>query len=645
MNTFKLKIDLLRGVLIEESGFNFGVRQAAPSRLTVWSKFTKGNYVFYIAGKCYSFQTENQLHQWISRFSPESAAAWAKEIDGDMVIIVVENGMQRAYLISDRNGESRAYYCYQGDCVYISNSRIELIRFLKSPRISSFAAYQLLTLYYVVDPHSLIEQASTTMPGQIIRFEANNTVVSSYYSPVQNDVEYFETEGECVRDLDAAFQRTIEKRLADAHTPCVLLSGGIDSVMVLKYLMDAARGRVHTLTFTVKGLYPNELEPARIAAKYFGTTHHELTVDPADGANLYIQSMIDADTSSNYSSLIGLRTRAYLDTLDGKFDVFTGDDNRLHTPPFDYAIQLGLLLNSADFRFSRVVRSTWSTVSRLSALWPLEGRAKNYLRYWVNHLKPTADPKNYMLENLFGFHLPDGNLSAASEHYAHLLAELPQFGRVDQFQQVFKEYSAFKYRTQWTDDGNSSASSMSGSKTELQHPFFDWEVVGVANRIPYHLAMRPIITFKSWSPIPLVRKRIPRVLLQGSIPSDLLYREKATCPATHLFFNSPLRRFVDLMLEKWLADLLESVDSEVRSIVATYVKYYSARSIFLRNRDEHLLWATLAISYLAILNQVCREPSLRLADELELLRNRSSTEKRSERKTSSLGMPASLSRA
>jgi hypothetical protein len=644
MKTFKLKIDLMGGVLIEERGFDFGVCRAAPSRLIVWSKFTKGNYAFYIAGKCYSFLTEDQLYEWISRFSPQSAAAWAKEIDGDMVIIVVENGMQRAYLISDRNGESRAYYCYQGDCVYISNSRIELIGFLRSARISSFAAYQLLTLSYVVDPHSLIEQASTTMPGQIIRFEADHAAVSSYYSPVQNDVEYFETEGECVRAFDAAFQRTIEKRLANEHTPCVMLSGGIDSVMVLKYLTDAARGSVHTLTFTVKGLYPNELEPARIAAKYFDTTHHELTVDPADGPKLYIQSMIDADTSSNYSSLIGLHTRAYLETLGSNFDVFTGDDNRLHTPPFDYAIQLGLLLNSADFRFSRLVRSTWSTVSRLSALWPLEGRAKNYLRCWVNHLKPTADLKNYMLENLFGFHLPDENLLPGSEHFAHLLAELPQFGRADQFQQAFKDYSSFKYRTQWTDDGNSSASSMSGPKTELHHPFFDWEVVGVANRIPYHLAMRPIITFKSWSPIPLVRKRIPRSLLQGSVPSELLYREKATCPATHLFFNSPLRRFVDLILEKWLADLLESVDSEVRSIVATYVKYYSARSIFLRNRDERLLWAILAIGYLAILNQVCREPSLGLADELELLRNRSSTEKRSERKTSSLGIAASLSR-
>jgi hypothetical protein len=645
MKTFKLKIDLLQGVPIEESGFDFGFWRAAPSRFTIWSKFAKGGYVFYIAGKCYSFRTENQLHQWMSRFSPESTATWAKEIDGDLVIIVLDTRMRTAYLISDRNGESRAYYCYQGDCVYISNSRIELIRYLKSPSISSFAAYQLLTLYYVVDPHSLIEQASTTVPGQIIRFEENNTVVSSYYSPVQDEADYFETEGECVRAFDAAFQRTIQKRLADERTPCVLLSGGIDSVMVLKYLTDAARGRVHTLTFTVKGLYRNELEPARIAAKYFQTAHHEITIDPADGAKLYIQSMIDADTSSNYSALAGVHMRAYLETLGGEFDAFTGDDNRLHTPPFDYPIQLGLLLNRGDLGSSPVVRSAWSTVAGLSELWPFEGRAKNYLRYWVNHLKPTADLKNYMLENLFGFHLPDENLPAASEHYAHLLAELPRFGRFERFQQVFKEYSSFKYRTQWTNDGNSSASSMAGPRTELQHPFFDWEVAGVANRIPYHLAMRPILTLKSWSPIPLVRKRIPRVLLNGSAPDELLYRAKATCPATHLFFNSPLRRFVDLMLEKWLADLLESVDSDVRRIITTYAKSYSARSIFVRNQDEKLLWAILAICYLAILNQICQEPSLRLADELEMLRDRSLREKRSERKEPSLGMAESLSRA
>jgi len=58
--------------------------------------------------------------------------------------------------------------------------------------------------------------------------------------------------------------------------------GGIDSLTIMKYLKEAYAGKLHSLTYSFKGLHPNELEPARMAARHFGTEHHEVMIDPED---------------------------------------------------------------------------------------------------------------------------------------------------------------------------------------------------------------------------------------------------------------------------------------------------------------------------------------------------------------------------
>jgi len=613
MQTFKLKIDLLLGQPLEEQGFDRGVSWEGPSRFLFQTKFARNGYVIYLYGRSYSFDSEDALHCWLNNFSPDAISVWAKGADGDFAILIWDSRNRAAYLISDRNGATRTYYSYQRGRLCISNSRLELAKLMDSPRLSSQAVYQLLTLGYVLDPQSLIEDSHVTFPGQIAEFRRSGDVaVSTYFCPVCLDDRYLKTESECVSALDAAYRRLFLKRLTNGRVPCVLVSGGIDSLTILKYIKQVHSGRLTTLTFSFKGLQPNELEPARIAARYFGSDHHEVVINPEDGAGL-IARTLEVD-SQDGTALMCPAVIDYLEKLGGQFDIFTGQDTRLHTPSFDLARETGIRLN-ANPASNRTIRALAALASRGLLLWPVEGSLKHYLQHWSSNLRPRADLPNYVIQALTSFYLPKQNGSRLGAHYLQLLAQLPKFEPADNLQVMFKKYVGFEYRTQYTDDMSCLAATLTSPVSEIHFPFYDWEAVEASNLVPYHLGMRGNFTLHSWNKMPFVRKRIARTLVRGSVPESLLYRAKKTCPHHDLVFNRSLAEFAKRLLERWLSPLVESLDSEVRSIVLELAQDFSSRSTF-NLYDEPLLRRIQYICYLAILNQACLNNSFQPAEEL-----------------------------
>lgn len=619
MRKFSLKIDMTGSAPTVEGGFGSLTEWEGASRLIAQSKFEVGGRTFYLAGRICSFSNDTELCEWLGRFGQVQVERWVEEVDGDLVIVAVDVKAGKTYLITDRNGAARAYYANQAGFLSITNSYPDLARLMPSPRLSSFAIYQSLTLNWVLDPYALIEGAGTTQPGQIIIFEPDRTTVSQYYSPVRLNVDYFRSERECVNALDVAFRKVFQKRYTPARATCVLLSGGIDSVAMLKYAGQAAGGPVHSLSFSVLGVRSSDVEAARIVARHCGSIHHEIVLDPKETARLWVECLSGEADTSNSSAMLSLFARKYLQGLGGKFDVYCGVDTRLHTPSFDYPKELGVRINRGRWRHSRALPLALSVGSTFQRLWPLAG--KSYLRYWLDHLKPADNFSEFVLEGLMGFHLPNGLERKDNGYHARLLRELPQFMPDDKMQEIYKKYVAFMYRTQYSDDMNCVVGCFTGPSTELHVPFYDWQDVDVSNRVPYHLGMRPNFTIRSWDKIPLVRKRILRTLLKDFAPKQVLYRAKATVTTEHAEFNSPLRGFTRLILEKWGNGLIDSVDPVVGEIIRTYARSFAARDSFV-GADARLLCSTMQIAYLAVLNQACHVRSFEAARELESLYER-----------------------
>jgi len=614
MQVFRLKLNLRNGVSVVDEGFDGGVLREGTSRLLFQARFERGNIVYYLAGRSYSFTHREELQLWLDRFSPKAIKEWAAEIDGDFMAVVFDRMSHVAYLLSDRNGANRIYYARQGEFVSFSNSLFDIMNLVKSPRISPFAAYSLLISYYVLDPFTLVEPVKCTMPGQVVIFEKDCVEVSSYYSPVRLDVEYFRTESESVQALGDSFQRVFQKHVTEERTPCVLLSGGIDSVAMLKYLSEAAPERVHSLTFSVRGQKKDEHKPARLAADHFLSKHHELIIEPNEAASLYLQCFRER-LVPNISTLLALAARNYLHATGINYDVFTGEDTRLHTPYFDTAKEIGIDLNLRrdPSAFSVEIRSL---IVRLLDSWPFY--PKGYLKHWSQAIKPYKSRGRFMLDVLAKVSVPvDYNLES-STFYGPFLRELPQIALGESVQDIFKKSVAMGYRLQYTDNMAETMMAMNTLKTALHIPFYDWETVEVSNQIPYHIGSKGVWTLRSWSKFPIVNKRVLRRLLKESVPRSILYRTKTTADSFDVLLDSPLQRMVHLILDRWGSDLIYALGSDVGTLAKYYMKEF-CQAPSVRIAGQKVTYSVLSICQMAILNQVCKGSGFDLNEEINQL--------------------------
>jgi asparagine synthetase B (glutamine-hydrolysing) len=615
MKTFALQVDISAGRVVHAAGFDRPIEAEAGTRLTAFTRRQVGERMFFVAGRWYSIDSVEALEAWLARFNAVAVGAWAAEQDGEFQVVVVDPPSRKAYLVSDRNGSWRAYYKNEGGLVSIANRRVEMIGLLTKPAVCPYAVYQLLTLGYVLDPYSLLDGVRAMHPGQMASFDGPRTDVTTYYTPVVLDANYYSSEKECLDGLDEVARGVFGKRLSAARTPVVLLSGGIDSMAMLCYLSELAPGRVRSLTFAHAGMERDERGPALHAARHFGSEHLEFILNPAEGSRRLLQSLAETDTW-NYGTLTYLAVRELLADQGGSFDVFTGEDTRLHTPSFDTPRELAIRLSRGGVW--RIGRPLAALAGRVFAQMPVSGSLKNYCNYWSRQLRPRADFRSCFVEALLGYDPPVAN--GRSEHFARLLAEVPTAEPSDRLQEVFKKYVAFEYRAQYTDDMNAMTSCFGTWRTAVHHPFYDWQFVAACNRVPYKLGAKRVFTLKSHSKLPVVQKYVLRQLLRNRLTDDLLYRQKGTNPSLHCFFNRSLRPLVARLLDRWLLGLLERLDDDLRGVITRTIAEFRARQVYVRNHDEPALVKTLAICYVAMLNHLCTHRDTELRDELALFR-------------------------
>ena len=293
-----------------------------------------------------------------------------------------------------------------------------LIPHIKEPKLSSFSAFSILSTYYTLDPNTLLERTNVSMPGQLIEISHKGVNATDYFEQVQLAPDYYKDEAECVREMDGAFRRVFRKRITADRMPIVLLSGGIDSVTMVKFLSEECRGPVHTLTFSVDGQAQDEHDPARIAAKHFGTTHHELVIDPTQAAALFEQACVEQRTP-NVSTLLAIAVENYISNLGGNYDIFSGEDGRIHTPDFDSVKQLSVWLNltNGQPRFPK----TQQALANILRIWPWY--PKNYMRLVASQVEPEVQAKVYFLQHVNKFSVPRKVDLGKSAEFKRLLAE------------------------------------------------------------------------------------------------------------------------------------------------------------------------------------------------------------------------------
>jgi asparagine synthase (glutamine-hydrolysing) len=218
--------------------------------------------------------------QWaIARLGPSGAAEAAL---GPFATALVDNTL-RTILAVDRFAIETLCYRIDGDSLAIAQRADELAGQgpQRSAQIDPQAVFDYLYFHCIPSPRTIFRGVGRLPPGHCATFDRGQMQVEPYWVPRFEDGG----DGRAIGELKADFRNLLRDAVATRlHTgvPACFLSGGTDSSTVAGMICQAGGAPAHTYSIGFRADGYDEMAYARMAARHFGTKHHEYYVTPDD---------------------------------------------------------------------------------------------------------------------------------------------------------------------------------------------------------------------------------------------------------------------------------------------------------------------------------------------------------------------------
>jgi asparagine synthase (glutamine-hydrolysing) len=259
---------------------------------------------------------------------------FVRRLDGMFALALWDAHKARLLLARDRVGKKPLFYANLGDRLAFASELKSLLLCPWLPRrmdVERLPEY--LTFGYVPNPHTLYEKIRQVPPAAVVTFDRNGlTGPREYWDPLpaQPDVSAGDAASRVAELLRAATRR----RMVSDVPLGALLSGGIDSSIVVGLMTEASAEPVHTFSigFPEEPSF-DERAPARRVADHFGTHHTEFAVQLNAVALmdrlLWHHDQPFADSSAIPTYLVSRLAREHVTVVlngDGGDEVFGGYD-------------------------------------------------------------------------------------------------------------------------------------------------------------------------------------------------------------------------------------------------------------------------------------------------------------------------------
>ena len=201
------------------------------------------------------------------------------QLRGKFAIAVWDGRQRRALLARDRLGVKPLYWTRSGDVVVFASE-------LKSLLASGFVAPQLdyasiesyLALGFIPAPATPLVGVRKLLPGGRLVIDGGGVSEDAYWTyPVPEPDSPARPEAEYAEELLCRLREAVRLRLMSDVPLGAMLSGGIDSSLVVALMAEVLTAPVNTFSVGFReDAENNELADARLVASEFGTDHHEL---------------------------------------------------------------------------------------------------------------------------------------------------------------------------------------------------------------------------------------------------------------------------------------------------------------------------------------------------------------------------------
>jgi asparagine synthase (glutamine-hydrolysing) len=202
------------------------------------------------------------------------------ELSGMFAIALWDRSRERLVLARDRIGKKPLHYAVLPDGGLAFASELKALFFVPGVgrELDPLALDAYLALQYVPGEETGVGGVRRLLPGHVLVWEDGRAETQPFWSLRQDERDLTDDDWlELVRETVTA---AVRRRLVSDVPLGALLSGGIDSTIVVGLMAQESSEPVKTFTVGVDDPRYDEREPARIAARAFGTAHEELVVEP-----------------------------------------------------------------------------------------------------------------------------------------------------------------------------------------------------------------------------------------------------------------------------------------------------------------------------------------------------------------------------
>lgn len=247
-----------------------------------------------------------------------------KSISGSFSAAILDESKGLALLAVDRAGIGSMNFHHSGGCLVFGSSLDSIVRHpAVHAEIAPQAIYDYIYFHMIPGPETIYKNHHKLLPGQYVVFRNGHVDVRTYWT-----MHFDEEKSRPFEELKAEFLEILRTSVLDAAQGAetgAFLSGGTDSSTIAG-MLGLATGRIartYSIGFDEEGY--DEMAYARIAARRFGTDHHEYYVTPENVASSIPRIAASYDQPFGNSSAVPTYYCAKLAKEDGIGRLLGGD--------------------------------------------------------------------------------------------------------------------------------------------------------------------------------------------------------------------------------------------------------------------------------------------------------------------------------
>ena len=214
-------------------------------------------------------------------------------IDGMFAFAIWDFKLNKLILARDPFGKKPLLYSIKENKISFSSDLKSLEKIIGNVDVNAEAVDSLFRFRFIHEPITIYKQVNKVPPGHILEFQNNNSKIIKWYDMPHNS--NLDSNKNIIKNkVIDLFDKAVNKRLISDVPLGVLLSGGLDSSLIIASLAEHGKSlSCYTMGFDNVSNYYEERPEAKRLAEYYGMKHSNLEISSSKLLNI-VPEVFDA---------------------------------------------------------------------------------------------------------------------------------------------------------------------------------------------------------------------------------------------------------------------------------------------------------------------------------------------------------------